>query len=43
LHLDDEETGPDDNVPENVGSSRASSILERASIEDDTFGESRFF
>jgi len=30
--------GPDDNVPENVGSSRASSILERASMEDDTFG-----
>ena len=41
LHLDNDETGPDENVPENVGSSRASSILERASIDDDTFGKSK--
>ncbi|KIM86141.1 hypothetical protein PILCRDRAFT_776323 [Piloderma croceum F 1598] len=37
LRLNNEETGPDDDVPEDVESSRASSILERSSIEDDTF------
>jgi hypothetical protein len=42
LGLDDEDDGPDD-VPESVGSSEASSILERPSFEDhdDTFGRSR--
>jgi serine/arginine repetitive matrix protein 2 len=39
LRLNNEETGPDDDVPEDVESSRASSILERSSIEDDTFGD----
>lgn len=38
LHLDNEETGPEDDVPEDVESSRASSILERSSLDDDTFG-----
>ena len=42
LQLDNEETSQDDNVPENVGSSRASSILEHGSMEDDTFGELSF-
>jgi len=37
LRLNSEETGPDDDVPADVESSRASSILEP--IEDDTFGD----
>lgn len=42
LHLGQEQMHPDDNVPEDIQSSRASSILERSSMDEDTFGESSY-
>lgn len=39
LHLDSSHINPEDNIPEDVRSSRESSLLESASVEDDTFGE----
>lgn len=39
LHLGTKHIGLEDSIPEDVQSSRASSILENTSVEDDTFGE----